>query len=300
MDVTTSGGAEHAAAWAPTHVLDRVPPEALFVVSAISQYVGASIAVRRFHEVRPATVAWLRVAGAAIALLVVGARSLRRSTQWTRRQLAGAAVFGVATAAMNLFFYLGISRVDLGPATAIEFIGPITVAALRTRTKRNAAALVLATAGVVVLSGLELARHLGGQTKAVVFILLASAMWAVYIVIGSKVARQNQAAGGLAVGLAFGAVAIAPFGISGSGHVFRSPVLLFLCLVVGVFSNAIGYGIDQFVLRRMTVRRFALMLALLPVSALVMGTVLLHQRPSAAQLAGIALILIAVVTQDRS
>jgi inner membrane transporter RhtA len=67
-----------------------------------------------------------------------------------------------------------------------------------------------------------------------------------------------------------------------------------------VFSNAIGYGIDQFVLRRMTVRRFAVMLALLPVSALLMGTVLLHQRPSAAQLGGIALILIAVITQDRS
>jgi inner membrane transporter RhtA len=82
--------------------------------------------------------------------------------------------------------------------------------------------------------------------------------------------------------------------------VFRSPTLLFLCLVVGVFSNAIGYGIDQFVLRRMSIRRFAVMLALLPVSALVMGVVLLHQRPSVGQLGGIALILIAVVTQDRS
>jgi inner membrane transporter RhtA len=200
----------------------------------------------------------------------------------------------------HLFFYLGISRVDLGPATAIEFIGPITVAAVRTRTRRNAVALTLATVGVVVLSGLELADNVVGHGEAVMFILLASAMWAVYIVVGSKVANENRAAGGLAVGLAFGAIAIAPFGIAGSGHVFRSPALLFLCLVVGVFSNAIGYGIDQFVLRRMTVRRFAVMLALLPVSALAMGTVLLGQRPSAAQLSGIALILIAVLTQDRS
>jgi inner membrane transporter RhtA len=299
MDVNAPAPA-HATGPAPTGLLDRVPPEALFLISAISQYVGASIAVRRFHEVRPATVAWLRVLGAAITLLALGARSLKRNGRWTRRQLTAAIVFGLATAAMNLFFYLGISRVDLGPATAIEFIGPITVAAVRTRTRRNALALALAVAGVLILSGLELTGHLAGHLEAVIFILLASAMWAVYIVIGSKVARTNQAAGGLAVGLAFGALAITPFGIGGSGHVFASPALLFLCLVVGVFSNAIGYGIDQFVLRRMTVRRFAVMLSLLPVSALVMGTVLLHQKPSIAQLGGIALILIAVATQDRS
>jgi inner membrane transporter RhtA len=76
--------------------------------------------------------------------------------------------------------------------------------------------------------------------------------------------------------------------------------LLGLCLVVGVFSNAIGYGIDQFVMRRMTVRRFAVMLALLPVTALAMGVFVLDQRPSLAQLGGIAFILVAVVTQDRS
>jgi inner membrane transporter RhtA len=77
---------------ATTGVLDRVPPEVLFLISAISQYVGASIAVRRFPEVRPATVAWLRVVGAAIALVVIGARSLRRSGRWTKRQLIGALI----------------------------------------------------------------------------------------------------------------------------------------------------------------------------------------------------------------
>jgi inner membrane transporter RhtA len=276
--------------------MQRVPPEVLFVVSAISQYVGAVVAIRRFHEVRPATVAWLRVVGAAITLLVVGARSLKRFGRWTRQRVIASIAFGLITAFMNLFFYLAISRVDLGPGVAIEFIGPITVAALRTRTRRNAIALALAVIGVLELSGLALS----GQRSGLVYLFLTSAMWALYIVMGSRVANQNRGIGGLAVGLAFGAIAIAPFGVSGSTHVFRSPVLLGLCLVVGVFSNAIGYGIDQFVMRRMTVRRFAVMLALLPVTALAMGTFVLGQHPSLAQLGGIAFILVAVVTQDRS
>jgi inner membrane transporter RhtA len=69
--------------------------------------------------------------------------------------------------------------------------------------------------------------------------------------------------------------------------------------VVGVFSNAIGYGIDQHVMRRISTRRFALLLALLPVTATVIGFIALDQTPTWAQLAGIALVLAGVVTQER-
>ena len=196
---------------------------------------------------------------------------------------------------MNLFFYLGIARVDLGPSVAIEFIGPIVVAAVRTRTRRNAIALGLAVIGVLILSGLEIS----GEPLGLLFIFLASTMWAIYIVVGSKVARLDRGVSGLTLGLAIGSLVLAPIGLPGSGAVWGSPSLLLSCLVVGVFSNAIGYGIDQNVLRRMTVRRFAVMLALLPVTALVMGAIALDQRPSPLQLLGVAFILAGVISQDR-
>jgi len=274
--------------------LDPVSPEALFVLSAVAQYVGAVIAVNLFDEVRPATVAWLRVVGACLALAIASWR--HRGHRWTRPEVVAAAVFGIATAAMNLFFYLGIARLDLGPSVAIEFIGPITVAAVRTRTRRNAVALTLAVIGVTVLSGLSL----DGEPLGLLFIFLASAMWALYIVVGSRVAGFDRGLSGLALGLGIGALAIAPVGIPGSGPVWRSPSLLAACLVVGVFSNAIGYGIDQHVMRRMTVRRFALMLAVLPVTALAMGAVALDQTPSPAELAGVVLILAGLIVQDRT
>jgi inner membrane transporter RhtA len=245
-----------------------------------------------FDEVAPRTVAWLRVVGASIALLAVS-RGFWRG--WTRRTLLGAAVFGVATALMNLFFYLGIDRIDLGKGVAIEFIGPIAVAAFATRTLRNGLALAVATSGVITLGGVEISDN----TLGIVFILLASAMWALYIVVGSRVARLGRGVTGLGVGLAIGSLAVTPIGAPGSGPVWVSPTLLLLCLATGVFSNAIGYGIDQFVMRRIPIRRFSLLLALLPVTAVVIGWIALDQRPSALDLVGIALVLVGVAVQER-
>jgi inner membrane transporter RhtA len=272
--------------------LRALPPEALFLVSAISQYIGAAIAVSLFDVVAPQTVAWLRVIGAAVVLVVIS-RPWR--SPWTREQLTGVAIFGVATALMNVFFYLGLDRIDLGKGVTIEFIGPITVAAVTTRSRRNAGALAFAVAGVLLLGGVEVADNLVG----LLFILAASLLWAVYIVIGSRVAHVDRGVAGLGLGLAIGAVAIAPIGAPGSAEVWLDPRLLTLCLLVGVFSNAIGYGIDQFTLRRIPIRRFSLLLALLPVTAVIVGWVALDQQPSTIDLVGIALVLVGVVVQER-
>ncbi|MEO6651265.1 MAG: EamA family transporter [Ilumatobacteraceae bacterium] len=268
------------------------PPEVWFLVSAISQYVGAAIAVGVFDEVEPQTVAWFRVIGAAAALLVVS-RGWRSG--WTRRQLVGIALFGVATALMNVSFYLAIDRIDLGKSVTIEFIGPIAVAAFSTRSRRNAVALLFAAIGVVVLGGVEVDDHLVG----LIFILLASSLWAAYIVIGSRVAQVDRGVAGLGLGLAIGALAITPLGAPWSGDVWLDPRLLGLCLVVGVFSNAIGCGIDQFTMRRIPIRRFSLLLALLPVTAAFVGWIALDQQPSAIDVVGIALVLVGVAAQER-
>ncbi len=273
--------------------LSTTQPEALFLLSAVAQYVGAVIAVGLFDRVEPQTVAWFRVMGAAVALLAV---SRRWWSGWTRQQLVGVALFGVATALMNIFFYLAIARIDLGKGVTIEFIGPIAVAAATTRTGRNALALVFAVVGVCVLGGVEIDD---GNTAGLAFILLASALWAAYIVIGSKVAQGDRGVAGLGLGLAIGTVVTTPVGAPWSGPVWIAPSLLVLCLLVGVFSNAIGYGIDQFTMRRIPIRRFSLLLALLPVTAALMGWLFLDQPPSTIDVVGIALVLAGVAIQER-
>jgi inner membrane transporter RhtA len=249
--------------------------------------------VRLFDDVGPSTLAWLRVlVGGIVLLVVVGPRG---TVPWTRRDAVVAGTFGTVTALMNLTFYLAIDRLPLGKGVTIEFIGPIAVAAVTTRTGRNAGALLLAAAGVVVLGGLEV----GDEPLGLAFILLASVMWAGYIVAGSRVALGDRGLSGLAVGLVAGSLVIAPFGAPGAGAAFSSPSILAGCIAVGVLSSAIAYGIDQGVLRRIPVRRFSVMLALLPVTATVFGLVFLGQRPNALDALGMVLVLAGVAVQER-
>lgn len=280
------------------HFFHTASPEALFVLSATAQYIGAVIAIDLFDQVDPATVAWLRVIGASIALILVSSRRLfhrDHRQKWSRRDFTAMAIFGIATALMNTFFYLAIDRLPLGKGVAIEFIGPIAVAAFRTRSRRNALALACAAIGVAVLSGVELS----GEPLGLLFIFMASAMWATYIVVGSRVAQQDRGVAGLGIGLAIGALVVTPIGAPLSGNVWGSPNLIFLCLFVGVMSNAIGYGIDQSVLRRIPIRRFSVLLALLPVTATVVAFIALDQKPNAIDLFGMTLVLAGVVVQER-
>lgn len=276
-----------------TWMMKRTPAEILFIVSATAQYVGASIAVGLFDYASAQTIAWFRVIGAAIALLVFSPKFWRG---WTLTTLKSAAFFGTVTTLMNICFYLAISEIDLGKSVAIEFIGPIAVAAATTRTLRNAIALVVVAAGVVILGGVEISDN----KEAMAYLLAASALWAAYIITGSKVANNRSDLAGLGVGLALGAALCAPIGIKDAYTVIMSPKLLILAAATGVFSNAIGYGIDQYVLRRVTVRRFSLLLATLPVTAVFIGWITLGQQPSTLDWVGISAVLVGVGLQQRS
>jgi len=273
---------------APAAVADRLPPHALFVLGAISQYVGAALAVLLFASVPAAGVAWLRVVAAA-AVLVAWRRPWQ--TRWTAARLRLTAAFGIALALMNLTFYLAIDRLPLGTAVAIEFVGPIAVAALGSRTRRDVAALLLAAAGVVALADVHLTGSPGGFALAIA----AGVFWAAYIVLGHRVAADPELRprDGLALAMAIGAIALAPFLISSAVPALVDPLLLAACLAVGVASSVVPYGLEQIAMRRLARARFALLLALLPATAAIVGALVLGQVPGFVESAGIALIVIA-------
>ena len=175
----------------------------IFVVGAVSQYVGAAIGVFLFETTEPATVAWLRAAAAAVALLA-WRRPWRR--RWSRRQVGVALMFGLVTIGMNVAIYEAMSRIPLGTAVAIEFLGPTMVAALGSRRRRDFVSVGLACAGVLLLAGVEFDANLVG----VLFALVSAAMWAGYILLGKRVADTGGGLDSLAVGMSLAAVVLAP------------------------------------------------------------------------------------------
>jgi inner membrane transporter RhtA len=272
----------------PAAALDRVPPQGLFVLGAVAQYVGSSFAVLLFSVVPASGVAWLRVLTAAGALAL-----WRRpwQTRWTPRRLALAGAFGITLAAMNLCFYLAIDRLPLGTAVAIEFWGPIAVATAGSRSRRDAAALALALGGVLLLADVRFA----GTPAGVGFAAAAGGLWAAYVVLGHRVAADAglRARDGLAAGMAIGALAFAPFLVASAGPAFEDAWRLAACVAVGLLSSVIPYALEQLALARLPRARFALLLALLPATAAVVGAVILGQLPRGLEVLGIGLVIAA-------
>ena len=273
--------------------LVAMPPEALFVVSGISMYAGAAVAVTAFDYLDAPGVAWWRVLFAGLMVTLVR-RSWRGS--WSRRQLLLAAAFGSVLAAMNLNFYFAIDRLPLGTTVAIEFAGPVAVAALGARSIRAFGSLALTTIGVVILADVSFDVSVTG----VVFALAAAVFWAGYIVLGARVAASGRSVDGLGLGMLAGALVIAPIGLPPALGFGAAPWVLLLALATALLSNVVPYGFDQVILQRIPRARFALLLALLPVTATVTGVVALRQSPGGLELFGIGLVALGIAGSERT
>lgn len=276
-------------------VRNRVPAPALFVVGALSMYVGAALAVGLFTRLSPSAVAMLRMTGAAAVLLAW--RRPGRSA-WRGPRFRQAVALGLATALMNVTFYEAIARLPLGTAVAIEFCGPVAVAAVASRGARDLAAVVSAVAGVLLIADV---RWSGGPA-GVLWALGAAALWATYILLSKRVARSGNGLDDLAVGFSVAAVVLSPLlvlgGQAGPGALL-DPAVLLLGLGVGVLASVVPYVLDQVVLRRLGRARFAVLLALLPATATVVGLVGLGQIPGVQETVGIAAVILAVVLRSR-
>ena len=273
------------------------PPEAYFVGSAIFHYLGPAFAVLLFARVEPTGVAWLRIASAA-AIFAVWRTPWRTLTALDRPGRRNVLALGAVLAVMNVCFYVAIDRLPLGTVAAIEFLPVIVLAALGSRTRRNASALVMAVAGVYLLTDVVLA----GEPLGVLFAAANAVLFALYIILGARVAERGAGAGidALAASMLIAAVVVTPLAGWAVLPVLTDPIALAAGVGVGVSSSVIPYVSDQLALARMKRATYALMVSLLPATATVIGIVVLAQLPSLVEVAGVALVVLGVaVHQDR-
>jgi inner membrane transporter RhtA len=253
-----------------------------FTVSAVFHYLGPAFAVLLFARVDVLGVAWLRIAVAAL-LFAAWRRPWRRVDAGTARLVAA---WGACLAAMNCCFYLAIDRLPLATVAAIEFVPVVALAALGARTPRNAAALVLAVAGVYTLTGV----HLAGGALGLVFAAANAALFAAYILLADRAAKRPALDGvdGLAAAMLVAAVVVTPAAAWAALPAAGDPVALVAGAGVAVSSSVIPYVCDQLALARLPRATYSLMVSLLPAIATVVGLVVLAQVPSAREALGVA------------
>jgi inner membrane transporter RhtA len=260
-------------------LVQRVPPHAYFVGSAIFHYLGPAFAVLLFVRVGPLGTAWLRIAAAALVLC-----AWRRPWRLLRERTLLA--LGSVLAVMNCCFYLAIDRLALGTVAAIEFLPVIALAALGARTRRNVAALALAVAGVYVLTGVKLA----GEPLGFAFAFANAGLFALYIVLGHRVA-EDTGIDGLAASMLAALVVVTPLAGWNAVPALDDPIAIAAGVGVGVASSVIPYVCDQLAMARLPRSTYALLVSLLPATATVIGIVVLSQIPSPVEVLGVALVV---------
>src|SRR5262245_6613200 len=278
-------------------VSDRIPPHAFFFVSAVFHYLGPSLAVLLFSRVSVLGVAWFRIASAAV-IFAVWRRPWRICVMipWAKQRMLLA--LGVVLGLMNACFYLAIARLPLGTVGAIEFLGPIALAALGARTLRNIAALLLAVAGVWLLTDVRFS----GQPLGFVFAFANCAFFMLYVILGHRIAQDGGAAGidRLGAAMLVALVTITPLGFSSALLAMTQPWLVLAGLGVGICSSVIPYVCDQLAMARLPQATFALLLSLLPASATVIGIVILRQIPGPLEIGGVLLVAGGVALHQQS
>lgn len=242
------------------------------VLGAIfSIQIGAAIATGLFPEIGAAGVVFMRAIVSAVLLAAIWRPGIETVRENPRLLL----VFGVALAGMNLCFYEAIDRIPLGTAVTLEFIGPLTVALITSRRRRDWIWAGLAAVGILLLTG-----GVGGESLDPVGVALALAagfFWGSYILLGKRMGQAFSGGKGLAVAMAVSALLTAPLGIVEGGTGLLSPEVLLVGLAVGVLSSALPFTLELEAMRRLPSSVFGVMMSLEPAVAAAVGLILLGQ-----------------------
>ncbi|HEX6150867.1 EamA family transporter [Nocardioides sp.] len=265
----------------------------LVLLGILSVQLGAAFAKDLFSVVSPTGMVWLRMATAAVVVGLI-ARPVFRGR--SRADWYVAITFGVTLGVMNWSFYQSMSRIPLGIAVTIEFIGPLALAVVLSRRARDLVWVTLAAVGILLL-GLQP----GEVTLAgVLFALLAGAMWAAYILLSARTGTRWPGLDGLAVASIVAALLLAPFAVVGSSSELLDPRVLALGAVVGLLSSVIPYSVEMVALRTIRPSVFSILMSMEPAAAALTAMLVLGEFLTGWQWLAVACVVVASVGATRS
>lgn len=270
----------------------RAPAWSLAVTAMLSVQLGAALSVRLFPAVGAAGTAWLRLVAGAVILLAI---ARPRPSDVPRAVVPAIVGLGVATAVMNVAFLAALLRIPLGTTVAIEFLGPLTVAAARAHERRMLAWPAMALAGVLLLT-----RPWQGHVDVlgVAFAALAACGWGVYILLTQHVGGQVAGVKGLALTIPIAALASTAVGLPQAAAGWSWSIIA-AAFGLAVLLPVLPFSLEMLALRRLTTTAFGTLMALEPAIAVTMGAILLHQTPNLAQALGAALVVMAGIGAER-
>ena len=264
------------------------------MVSLITLCAGTSLAKGLFPFVGAEGTTTYRLVFSTLLLMAFW-RPWRRA--WTWADVPILVLFGATLGLMNLLFYSAIKTVPFGLAIAVEFTGPLAVALWSSKKPLDFVWIVLAVAGMGLILPLGNASGADMQAAAIdpvgiAFALGAGACWAVYIVVGQRVADRIGAFA-TPMGMLVAALLVTPVGISVAGSSLLNPEWMLAGLGIALLSSAIPYSLEMYSLKHLPKQTFSILLSLEPAVGALAGWLVLSEQLSTQQLGAIGLIMAA-------
>ena len=264
------------------------------MVSLITLCAGTSLAKGLFPFVGAEGTTTYRLVFSTLLLMAFW-RPWRRAWTWADAPIL--VVFGATLGLMNLLFYNAIKTVPFGLAIAVEFTGPLAVALWSSKKPLDFVWIVLAVAGMGLILPLGNASGADMQAAAIdplgiAYALGAGACWAVYIVVGQRVADRIGAFA-TPMGMLVAALLVTPVGISVAGSSLLNPEWMLAGLGIALLSSAIPYSLEMYSLKHLPKQTFSILLSLEPAVGALAGWLVLSEQLSTQQLGAIGLIMTA-------
>lgn len=251
--------------------------------SAASNQFGAAMGSFAFPVIGPVGVVAVRQVVAAVLLLSV-ARPRLRSFTWA--QWWPVLLFSAVLATMNLALYLAIQRIGLGLAVSLEFLGPLCIALVNTRSWVGALSAIAAGAGVLAITHPDASSDYLGIGLA----LVAACCWASYILLNRTIGRRLPGLQGTAAASGVSAMVFLPIGIAIMVATKPNAATVLFAIAAGVFASAVPFALDLLALRRLPTGLFGVLSSAQPVFAAAIGVVLLRETLVPVEWIGILLI----------
>ena len=273
-------------------LLGGFPPTGLLLLAIVSIQLGAALATNLFPILGADGTVAIRIIISALLLgLAARGRVLRFASLFVR-DWGLLLAYGLCIAAMNFFYYKAIDLIPLGAAVAIEFVGPLGVAAFASHRPGHFACVGLAAIGIFLLSpfaGIDL------DALGMVFALLAGAGWACFILLSRRVAMRVSGNDGLAIGMCIAALSMIPFAIPVVPDLISNPLLLLAGLGVALLSTTLPFTFEFAALKRLSNRAYGVIVSVEPVVAAVIGALLLGERIGVQGMVAIGCVVVAAI-----
>lgn len=269
--------------------LGRLPPTVLLLLALVSVQLSSALATFLFSSIGPAGTAFLSAGFAGIVLTVISPPRIGRPP---REALLVVVLFGLADAGMVLPFFLALERIPLGIASAIAFLGPLSLAVATSRRLSHFLSIGVAALGIALLTpeiGLDL-DSVGMGLAAV-----TGLAWAAFVPLSKWAGRLLPGHDGLTLGLWVASLVLLPFALAEGSLGNAGGFNLAGALLVALLNVVLPMVLEFRALQRMSARTYGVLTTLEPAIGALLGAVLLGQEIGLRTTAAVACVTLAAL-----